>query len=410
MIKKSKLKGTLITAIILLGFSLVTGCESSGESELTEEDFKFDGPLGSEGTTIEKLEPNIFKVTLGNAPNQPEWNNKLNFQITGNAKGNDLTLYVEGPPRYAMNEYFYSWSYDLENWNPVHWKAGHRISPDRDTLVFPVFEQDQVYVGHQVPISYEQVEEFIASIEPLEPVDVDTLGESLGGRNLYRLTITDPASPVPAQDRWVHYFTNPHPGEHNSQWRMIGKIEWLLSEQGRDMRQRSICHFVLMMSPDGPSNGWYRVNAQGIDMNRSYFPEGADKEEQAHESYVFQRDLELIMESESPVNTLWGHHTWGGIVEPLLYFAEDERIGHWNQWRDIMLDLDTENLIKPLDTRGGTPSYGAVSWELGPHTQFGINAILCEGAGAIYTKEENKESGRILIESLGRYYEGTKTD
>lgn len=410
MIKKSKLKGTLITAIILLGFSLVTGCESSGESELTEEDFKFDGPLGSEGTTIEKLEPNIFKVTLGNAPNQPEWNNKLNFQITGNAKGNDLTLYVEGPPRYAMNEYFYSWSYDLENWNPVHWKAGHRISPDRDTLVFPVFEQDQVYVGHQVPISYEQVEEFIASIEPLEPVDVDTLGESLGGRNLYRLTITDPASPVPAQDRWVHYFTNPHPGEHNSQWRMIGKIEWLLSEQGRDMRQRSICHFVLMMSPDGPSNGWYRVNAQGIDMNRSYFPEGADKEEQAHESYVFQRDLELIMESESPVNTLWGHHTWGGIVEPLLYFAEDERVGHWNQWRDIMLDLDTENLIKPLDTRGGTPSYGAVSWELGPHTQFGINAILCEGAGAIYTKEENKESGRILIESLGRYYEGTKTD
>ncbi|MFP4366860.1 MAG: M14 family zinc carboxypeptidase [Bacteroidales bacterium] len=408
MREKSKLTGTLVTAIILLGFSLVTGCDLSGE--LTEEDFKFDGPLGSEGTTIEKLEPNIFKVTLGNAPNQPEWNNKLNFQITGNAKGNDLTLYVEGPPRYAMNEYFYSWSYDMENWNPVHWKSGHRISPDRDTLVFPVFEQDQVYVGHQVPISYEQVEEFIASIEPLESVDVDTLGESLGGRNLYRLTITDPASNVPDQDRWVHYFTNPHPGEHNSQWRMIGKIEWLLSEQGRDMRQRSICHFVLMMSPDGPSNGWYRVNAQGVDMNRSYFPEGADKEEQAHESYIFQRDLELIMESESPVNTLWGHHTWGGIVEPLLYYAEDERVGHWNQWRDIMLDLDTENLIKPLDTRGGTPSYGAVSWELGPHTQFGINAILCEGAGAIYTKEENKESGRILIESLGRYYEGTKAD
>jgi hypothetical protein len=408
MIKKINLISTFLVAIIVAGFTLVTGCESSGE--LNEEDFKFDGPLGSEGATIEKLEHNIFKVTLGHAPNQPEWNNKLNFQITGNAKGNDLTLYVEGPPGYAMNEYFYSWSYDMENWNPVHWKAGHRVSPERDTLVFPVFEQDEIYVGHQVPISYEQIEEYISSIEPNQSVTVDTLGKSLGGRNLYRLTITDPASTVPARDRWVHYFTNSHPGEHNAQWRMIGKIDWLLSEPGRDMRQRSICHFVLIMSPDAPSNGWYRVNAQGIDMNRSYFPEGADKEEQAHEPYIFQRDLEIIMESESPVTTLWGHHTWGGIVEPLLYYVEDERVGHWTQWRDIIQELDPDNLIKPLDTRGGTPGYGAVSWEAGPHAHFGINTILCEGAGSIYTKEENKESGRILIESLARYYEGTKTD
>ncbi len=408
MINKINTLKALVLASFVIVFTFVTGCESS--RELTEDDFKFDGPLGSEGATIEKLETNIFKVTLGHAPNQPEWNNKLNFQITGNAKGNDLTLYVEGPPRYAMNEYFYSWSYDMENWNPVHWKAGHRVSPERDTLVFPVFEQDQVYVGHQVPVSYEQIEEFISSIEPNESVSVDTLGKSLGGRNLYRLTITDPASPVSAKNRWVHYFSNSHPGEHNAQWRMIGKIEWLLSDLGKDMRQRSICHFVLMMSPDAPSNGWYRVNAQGIDMNRSYFPQGADKEEQAHEPYIFQRDLEIIMESESPVTTLWGHHTWGGIVEPLLYYVEDERVAHWTEWRDIIQELDTDNLIKPLDIREGTPGYGAISWEAGPHEQFGINAILCEGAGAIYTKEENKESGRILIEGTAKYYEGTKID
>ena len=405
MKKKLILINAQILTIILFVFISVTGCGTS--SELSEKDFKFDGPLGSEGATIEKLEPNIFQVTLGHAPNQPEWNNKLNFQITGNAKGNDLVLYVEGPPRYAMNEYFYSWSYDMENWNPVHWKAGYRVSPERDTLVFPVFEQDQVYVGHQVPISYEQIEEFISSIEPDESVNVDTLGKSLGGKNLYRLTITDPASHVPTQHRWVHYFSNSHPGEHNAQWRMIGKIEWLLSERGRDMRQHSICHFILMMSPDAPSKGWYRVNAQGVDMNRSYFPDGADKKEQAHEPYIFQRDLEMIMESESPVNTLWGHHTWGGIVEPLLYYVEDDRVDHWTEWRDIIQKLDSENLIKPLNIEG-VPGYGAVSWEAGPHKQFGINTILCEGAGALYTKKENKESGRILIESLSKYYAGTK--
>lgn len=405
----SFLKTLLFTIITIVMFSLIA-CESQTEpkKELSEEDFVFDGPLGSDGATIKKIEKNVFKVILGHAPNQPDWNNKLNFQITDNAKGNNLTLVVEGPPRYAMNEYFYSWSYDMEDWNPIHWMAGYRVSPERDTLVFPIFEQNQIWVGHQVPISYDQVEEYIAGIKTNSYVKVDTLGKSLGGRNLYRVTITDHASSIPAKNKWVHYFTNPHPGEHNAQWRMIGKINWLLSDEGKDLRKRSICHFVLMMSPDAPHNGWYRVNAQGIDMNRSYFSEGSDSINQAHESYVFQRDLEKIMASESPVTTLWGHHTWGGIVEPLLYFIEDERLPSWTKWKDILLELDEEPLIKPLALRDAKPGYGATSWEYGPHVQFNITTVLCEGGGAIYTKEDNIKSGEILIESIDRYFEGTK--
>jgi len=398
---------TIVSVLIII--LLFGSCKSKNElNELMVNDFKFDGPLGSEGAVIEKVEKNVFKVTLGHAPNQPEWNNKLNFQITGNAKGNDLVLFVEGPPRYAMNEYFYSWSYDLENWNPIHWEAGYRVSPERDTLIFPVFEQNQVWVGHQVPISYDQIETFISDIKLSNYVNVDTLGNSLGGRNLYRITISDDSGNIPGQDKWVHYFTNPHPGEHNAQWRMIGKINWLLSEEGKNLRERSICHFVLIMSPDGPHNGWYRVNAQGIDMNRSYFPEGSDSINQGHESYIFQRDLEKIMVSESPVTTLWGHHTWGGIVEPLLYFVEDERLPSWTKWKDILLELDEESLIKPLALRDVKPGYGATSWEYGPHVQFNITTVLCEGAGAIYSKEDNIKSGEILMESIDRYFEGTK--
>ncbi len=399
--------------ISLLFFSLtaliINICSCNSIRELSVNDFKFDGPLGSEGTTIEKLGENFFKVSLGHAPNQPEWNNKLNFEITGNAKGNDLVLIIEGPPRYPMNEYFYSWSYDMENWNPIFWNAGHRVNPERDTLVFPVFEQDRVYFGHQVPLAYEQIEDFYSDLmqKYSDYVNIDTLGKSLGGRNLYRLTITEPAGTVPVKNRWVHYFSNSHPGEHNAQWRMIGKIEWLLSEEGKDFRERSICHFVLMMSPDGPHNGWYRVNAQGIDMNRSYFPGGSDKENQAHEAYIFQNDLEKIMESESPVTTIWGHHTWPGPVEPLLYRVEDDQVGSWTEWRDILLNLAPETLIKPLAVRERSP-VGSVTWEYGPHVQFGIAAVLCEGSGNIYTKEENKLSGELLIKSLEKYYRGTR--
>lgn len=403
--KNQRIEFFVIVRFISVIFIITLLISCTTENELSEGDFKFDGPLGSDGATIEKIEKNVFKVTLGHPPNQPEWNNKLQFEITGNARGNDLTLIVEGPPRYAMNEYFYSWSYDMEHWSPVHWHAGYRVSPERDTLVFPVFEQEKVYVGHQVPVSFEQIEEFIGEIEANENVLVHTLGKSLGGRNLYRVTIEDRSTIVHDNIKSVHYYINSHPGEHNAQWRMIGKIDWLLSEEGKNFRENSINHFVLMMSPDAPHHGWYRVNAQGIDMNRSYSPEGSDKENQAHEAYIFQSDLEQIMNSEYPVNTLWGHHTWGGPVEPLLYFVEDERTGSWTRWRDFLLDLAPETLIKPLATREGEPGYGAISWEYGPHEQFGITAVLCEGGGSLYTKEENKLSGRLLIESLAQFYE-----
>lgn len=391
----------VLLTITTLSVLLMTSCETV--NELSEEDFVFDGPLGSDGTTITKIEKNVFKVTLGHAPNHPEWGNKLNFQIKDNAKGNDLVLVVEGPPKMAMNEYFYSWSYDRENWNPVHWMNGHRISPELDTLAFPVFQENQVWVGHQVPLSYDQVEEFIRDIETNNNVNVDTVGQTLGGRNMYRVIITDTESDVLPNDKWVHYFTNPHPGEHNAQWRMIGKINWLLSNAGDNMRENSICHFVLMMSPDAPHHGWYRVNAEGVDMNRSYFVEGADSVNQAHESYILQRDLEQIMVSETPVTTLWGHHTWGGIVEPLLYHVEDKRLPPWTEWKDILQELDGGRLIKPLAIRDASP-YGAVSWEYGPHVQFGITTVLCEGGGSIDTKEDNIRSGEILMESLDRYY------
>jgi hypothetical protein len=382
-------------------------CKSS--KELSVSDFNFNGPLGSDGATVEKLGRNTFRVNLGHPPNQPEWCNKLNFEITGNAKGNDLLLVVNGPPQYPMNEYFCSWSYDMENWHPVKWKSGYRISKTRDTLVFPVFQQDKVWIGHQVPISYEQVEQYISGLRSNKYVRIDTLGKSLGGRNLYRLTITDPESRIPVKNRWVHYFTNPHPGEHNAQWRIIGMINWLLGSQGSEFRTRSICHFVIVMSPDAPHNGWYRVNGQGIDMNRSYFANGADREKQAHESYIFQNDLEQIMKSEAPVTTLWGNHTASGPVIPMLFAGSEigKVTAPWTEWRDILKILAPDTLIVPMVLQP-TPSYGGVSWEFGPHLQFGITSVLCESGGSLYTKEENLRSGEVLIESLALFYKGIR--
>jgi Zinc carboxypeptidase len=380
---------------------------------LSVQDFSFEGPLGSDGASIERIARNHFKVTLGHAPAHADWPNKLNFRILRHARGNDLRLEVafDGGDAYSFNEYHQSWSYDGINWQPIAWKLGRLKSLQYDVLEFPVFQADEVHVGTQVPMSWEQAEALMAGWVASPFVTVHAIGRSTGGRRLARAEITDPGSPHPRSRRWVHYFANQHPGEHNSQWRLVGLVDWLLSDEAADFRRRNIVHVILMMSPDAPSHGWYRVNAAGIDMNRSFRPEGADPDEQTHEPYLWQRDLEALMASDAPVTTIWAIHTWPGIVEPVLTPGPEigSALPDWTRWRDAMLTQDPLGLIEPLRLdEQGEERYGPVSWTAGPHKQFGITAILCEGGAVLQTKELNESSGVAIIRSIADYYAGTR--
>ncbi len=382
----------------------------SGAQVLGVEDFTMEGPLGSAGATIEAVGTNHFKVTLGHAPEKPTWSNKVQFTILQNAKGNDLTLDVSFPVggSYEFNEYFYSYSYDGEEWHPVQWEKGRKLSKTDDRLVFPTFTEDTVYVGHQVPFSYEDFLRYKAQWEAHPDVKAVKLGTSLGGRDIWRLEVTGSKSETPPAKRWVHHVSNQHPGEFNSHWRIVGLMEWLLSDEGAGCRDRMIFHVIPFMSPDAPSNGWYRVNQQGIDMNRSYFEGGADKAKQAHEAYIVQSDLERLMASEAPVTTIWSMHTWGGNVEPLVRPGPEfgTTVGTVEDFEAILHGLDPTGLVIPLKARSNEPN--GTYWSGGPHKQFGISGFLCEGAGALYTKEENVESGRILARGLAAFYQGTR--
>ncbi len=281
-------------------------------------------------------------MRLGAAPNQPGWPNKLNVRILRNARGNPLRLDVVFPQGkdYAFNEYHQSFSYDGVHWHPIAWTKGYLESPLADSLTFPPFTGDQVWIGTQTPMSWDvDALGLIARWKTHPDVTVHIVGKTLGGRDMLRLEITSATSPHPRARRWVHYFANQHPGEHNSQWRLAGLVDWLLSDAAADVRQRQIVHVVLMMSPDAPAHGWYRVNQQGVDMNRSYSPTGANKATQAHEAYLWQRDLEGLMASDAPVTTIWAIHTWSGIVEPQLIPGPELQAGGLGEWTALRATL-----------------------------------------------------------------------
>lgn len=386
------------------------------QNGLTLDDFVLDGQYGSQGAFMEQVNVNHFRMTLGSAPNQPNWFNKPQFEIKSRAKGNRLRLDIVTPAvekeEFPTTEYHFSWSYDNDHWHPI------RLETDDSGqlyFIFPEFTKDAVYFGHQVPLSYEKMTEMIEQWQSHPYVTVHKLGNSLNGRTLYRLTMTDPGTTHSRDRRWGHYFINTHPGEHNAQWRIVGMIEWLLQDpQAASFMQRSICHFVIMMSVDGPNNGWYRVNQQGVDMNRSYLPEGSSKVLQAHEAFVFQQDLERMMMSPEPIATIWNMHTWGGIVEPILYLGPefDSPLGDLTVFRDIMIKNDVHGYIKPLkssmDRKDKNPIGLKSGWNGGPRHQFGITGVLCEGGGGLDTKEANKESGKTIIGSISEFYSGLR--
>ncbi|HTV02251.1 MAG TPA: M14 family zinc carboxypeptidase [Luteitalea sp.] len=399
--------------LAVVGASSVSRVIAAQATEpLTVGDFSFEGPLGSQGASIEAVAADHFRVRLGAAPKQPGWPNKLNLRILRHARGKALRLDVAFPQGtgFAFNEYHQSFSYDGIHWHPIAWQKGHLVSPLADTLVLPPFAADTVWVGTQTPMSWDvDALGLIARWRQSPHVTVHTVGKTLGGRDMLRIEITDAASPHARSRRWVHYLANQHPGEHNSQWRLVGLVDWLLSDAGADVRQRQIVHVVLMMSPDAPANGWYRVNAQGIDMNRSYSPTGANAATQAHEAYLWQRDLEQLMASDAPVTTVWAIHTWTGIVEPQLIPGPELTggLGTWTALRNVLATHDRLGLIEPI-TLAQRGQYANTTWTDGPHAQFGITAMLCEGGAALQTRQLNEASGVAIIKALGDFYRGTK--
>ncbi len=356
---------------------------------------------GSNNSVITRVGRNHFRMNLGDQPGIPHQAAFAGFRIRRGAKGNPLRMdVVRGKGHNASyKEYFYSWSVDKTNWHPVDWRG--------NSLIFPEFPGDQVWVGCQVPISYSQLAVMTEVWKKSPYVTVRAIGVSHEGRSLYRIVVTDDTSTHRRKDRWVHYFANQHGCEHNAQWRVVGMLEWALSDEAAGFRKRSICHFVVMMSPDSPSHGWMRANAEGTDMNRSYLLTGSDRKRQTTEPYLWQKDFEKIMASESPVTDIWSCHTWGGMID-ILYNEGPEigkKVGTIKEFDKILDQADPDNLVNPIGRKEGGAQ---TKWSLGPHKQFGITAFLCEGSGGIRTKAKNKQSGAVIIKALSKYYKGTK--
>lgn len=382
-------------------------------AELEVGDFSFTGSMGCPGAKIEKLGRNHFRVAAGRVDpklmprvvSNPTKDRNLMDRVIGltilrHAKGNDLRLDGIGTTK------VFAWSYDEMEW--------HGVKAENYSLKFPVFEQDRVTIGPQICFPHETLMKKIDIWKKNPAVSVVILGQSIQKRDIPRIVITDPNSPNPAQKRWSHLFMNQHPTENNARWRMVGMIQWLLGDDpaAKDFLQRSICHFELMITPDGPANGWTRTNAEGMDMNRCYRLKGADANEQTHEAYIVQKDIETLMASDCPLTSVWGLHTDNNAQLKITIIKgpegdNDKMLGPWKGLPEAIKRADKLDLLKPPNLSGPVEAK-ATYWNAAVNLQFGITNVLVEGGQDFDSAEKNMAAGEAIIRGVAEFYKGVK--
>ncbi|HWL08691.1 MAG TPA: M14 family zinc carboxypeptidase [Planctomicrobium sp.] len=401
---------SLIVTLVLLIWGGDWSLARGQAGELTTEDFRFDGEYGSEGAQIEQVGRNHFRIRLKKVPENPNWTNMVQFIIEKNAAGNPLRVDIEGRTNETGLRTFVSWSHDRENWSPVLRETREESGTQVVSLLFPEFKEDVVYVGGEVPLSYEQCVKLLKKYEQHPHATLHSIGRSLREREIYRLTITDPGSPVPEEKRWAHHFVNLHCYEYNAQWRMIGMIDWLLSNEALDSRQRHVWHFVVQMNVDGASAGYGRVNSQGIDMNRSYSSKGSDSQSQAYEAFLVQRDLEDLVSSDTSITTTCEMHTWDGEkLDPMMRPGKDmqERSRDWTGLRDSLKKFDKQGQFNSMAKLPESPLY-PTQWCSGTFAQFEVTAICFEGGGNIYHLKDTLLTGKVIAQAYCDFYSETK--
>lgn len=353
--------------------------------------------LGSEGLVFTQAAPNRFRAVLAPSRGLPLVPNMLQFRCQGCA-GVELeieSLFPVDHPRGMFDEYPHAATPDFERFLPLQWELPR--NGKRNVLRVPATGWDDFRVGMQAAYPLQVVERHLQNWAAHPHATRETPGTSVQGRPIHALRVHDPAH----TPRWRHWVVNQHPGEGNARWRIKGMIDFLLSGDllAAKLRERSEFLFIPLLCPDGPANGWRRVNADGVDMNRCHRAEGPDAARQIREAHLFQS----LLEAERP-DTLWCMHTWPGLTEPILDGAGPEFGGRAGTEADLARCFAEQGgqMLKPLQIR--KEPGGESTWNGGPPRRFGITTFLIEGGGEPAEPTPHTQAGETLAKILADFW------
>ncbi len=212
---------------------------------------------------------------------------------------------------------------------------------------------------------YDDLLNDIAEWELSDYIQVQSIGQSTQGREMYELTITN-FNPAKTSKRRIYIHVRTHPGEVQS-FRVADEIINYLSAEngiGNYLRDQCIFHIVPMYNPDGVELEYPRENANGVDLESNWNAGTPEIEVQNLRARFEELMLEdnpievaLNMHSAHECNRFfWVHHPNGTSTQ---YFSLEEEFVE--SVRSHFLEG-----IMPFDSHiswsGGNPGQYPESW------------------------------------------------
>jgi len=303
---------------------------------LSETDIRISS--GFDSGNIEVLDlssPHDIQLSI-RKDNQSDFFQWFHFRVQG-AAAEELTLrlvnagqaaYVDGWPDYRAVA-----SYDRQNWFrvPTSFEQG-------ELVINHTPEQNSVYYAYFAPYSFERHLDLVAYAQQSVLCDVMDLGETLDGRDLNLLKISngDDLSGQGTVKKAIWITARQHPGESMAEWCVEGFIDRLLDTDdalSQVLLEQADFYIVPNMNPDGSVRGHLRTNACGANLNREW---ESPSMERSPEVFLVRQamlatgvDLYLDLHGDEalPCNFIAGQegapHLADEVLQQELYFKQD---------------------------------------------------------------------------------------
>ena len=152
-----------------------------------------------------------------------------------------------------------------------------------------------IYFAYFPPFSYDRHLHLIAQCEAAPSASVESLGQTLDGREMECIT-------VGTGDKICWIIHRQHPGENMAEFYAEGLLTRLLGLGGndyavdgqvRDVLKMFTFYIVPNMCPDGAFRGHLRTNAQGQNLNREWCSTGSVGDDDYYEAPTLKRSPEV---------------------------------------------------------------------------------------------------------------------
>lgn len=169
-----------------------------------------------------------------------------------------LTLTVEG----GTHRYHPKISHDGENWQVVDYEV-----VDNKMNIKLNIGPKTTWIAGQELITNQDYIDWGNELSKFEFIDHNVIGKSVKGKPIYQVITNQPAV-----KQWLVVLGRQHPPEVTGAMALFPFVDTLLgnSELARYFRQQYNIVIVPNMNPDGVELGFWRHNANGVDLNRDW--------------------------------------------------------------------------------------------------------------------------------------------